>query len=217
MTENPPADDATWWQSKDGEKIIPNATDITNELIERKYRVGTGDRYSYKVKALLKGRCAEQGCLRYFRELEDCRVTYNAENGFPHEVDFHVTESVSILPYSYLVEVKLMRQRGFFEDYAINQYQYKNYRQLQDRLGLPLKIYFVDYRLGACVGNYLNIMDQSYEKITPEGKVVKYPLPVDHRLKSGEIRGWLHFPSFYMNRIFDLLPAEISRMRELTK
>lgn len=201
-------------QSAGGENKISTRIGNTNETTRKESKLEKVDKFRYSEKSILKGKAAESVCERYFNSLEDCSFVYNSKSG--HDIDFSVIENLSGFPYTYMVEVKLMRQRDIYLDYGINRYQYDKYVSLQKRLEIPVKIYFIDYSRGMCVGGDLDVLCQHYTKCTPYGKMVVYPLNVTHKL-SGELRDWIHFPPEYVKEIFPLLPEEIDMLEKLVK
>jgi len=152
-------------------------------------------------------------CLRYFESLPDCKIVYH--HGKPHKIDFDITEDASTMPFRYLVDVKGTEERREYYDYGFNDYQYQNYRRLQEEYGIPVRIYFCDWHTGTCVGNDLDNLDQHHVERNKKGKLATYPMRLPKcKMPTGETRDMINFPTIHLRKVFDLLESEITALKQ---
>lgn len=167
----------------------------------------------YSKEKLTKGNIAEQCVLRYLQGLGDCLIEYH--EGKPHKIDFTVTEDASTMPYRYHIDVKGIEERREFSCYGFNEYQYRNYKQLECDSGIPVKVYFVDWSARVCMGNDLDILEQHHEQILSKAKVQTFPHRIQgQKMPTGESRDMINFPTVYLKAIFDLLDEEVEALRD---
>jgi len=110
----------------------------------------------------------------------------------------------------FIAEVKTKSRRTYYPDTGIDYRHYEQYKYIQTKYNIRIRLFFVDEHQKQIYGNYLDELEKEIT-IIHNNREIKYPL-IDIKSKSPII----YFPLVYMKKIKDINDIESDMLKDLS-
>jgi hypothetical protein len=107
---------------------------------------------------------------------------------------------------SFICEIKSYRTLTYYEATGVDFPQFLKYQEQSRRLGLRVKLFFIDEELGLIYGNYLDVLEQPVKE---QGR----QFPWTMKTLTGQKRVW---PFSKMKIFYHLTEEEIKQLKAMT-